>query len=136
MNIEITNKPKKSDDDVIISGLQNFNKQFSSGTFEPLSVYSRAANDDIIGGLIGITFGRWLHISEFWVSEEYRYQSIGSKILHAAETEASARNCVGVTLDTYSFQSLDFYLKHGYEQFGRLSGYADKFDRHYLQKKL
>lgn len=136
MNITISNDPSEKERDVISSGLQSYNRQFSSGTFERLSVCSRSDDNTIIGGLIGVSFGDWLHISDFWVSEEHRGKSIGSKILIAAETEAIARNCIGVTLDTYSFQSLDFYLKRGYIQFGTLSGYANKFERHYLQKKL
>lgn len=136
MNITITNNPDKADDNVISSGLQSYNRQFSSGTFEPLSIYSRTNDDVIVGGLIGVTYGNWLHIHEFWVSEEYRRNSFGSRILDAAEEEAIRRSCIGVTLDTYSFQSLEFYLARGYVEFGSLSGYANKFDRHYLQKRF
>jgi len=136
MKIEITNKPEEIEDDVISSGLESYNRQYSSGSFERLSVYSRATDNNIIGGLIGVSFGNWLHVSEFWVAEEHRGKSIGSEILIAAEEEAIKRKCIGVTLDTYSFQSLEFYLKRGYEQFGCLSGYANKYERHYLQKKL
>jgi len=136
MNITITNNPEKKDDAVISDGVESYNRQFSSGSFERLSVYSRTESGKIIGGLVGVSFGNWMHVSDFWVSEEYRGQSIGSQILERAETEAVARNCIGVVLDTYSFQSLEFYLKRGYEQFGSLSGYANKFERHYLQKNL
>jgi len=136
MMITLTNKPNEADDNVISNGLSSYNKQFSAGTFEPLSVYARADDGNIIGGLVGITYGNWLHISEFWVSEAFRGKSIGSKILAAAEKEAIRRDCIGVTLDTYSFQSPNFYLKNGYIEFGLLSGYAGKYERHYLQKQL
>ena len=136
MNITISNDPHEEERDIISSGLQSYNRQYSSGTFEALSVVSRDDENRIIGGLLGVTFGNWLHISDFWVTEEHRRKSIGSDILRAAEKEGIARSCIGVTLDTYSFQSLDFYLKRGYVQFGTLSGYANKFERHYLQKKL
>ncbi|MDC0435493.1 GNAT family N-acetyltransferase [bacterium] len=136
MNITITNNPAKADNDVIYSGLRAYNRQFSSGSFDPLSIYSRTNDDVIIGGLIGVSYGNWLHVHEFWVSEEHRGKSVGSRILHTAEAEAIRRNCIGVTLDTYSFQALQFYLTRGYEEFGSLSGYGNKFKRHYLQKKL
>jgi len=136
MNITVSNESCDEENDVISSGLRSYNRQFSSGTFETLSVISRNDDNEIIGGLLGVSFGNWLHISDFWVSEEHRGKSIGSKILSAAEKEGIARSCVGVTLDTYSFQSMDFYLKRGYIQFGSLSGYANQFERHYLQKKL
>ncbi len=136
MNITISNDPLDEGNDVILSGLESYNRQFSSGVFEALSVFSRNDDNIIIGGLLGVSFGNWLHISDFWVSEDHRGKSIGSDILSAAEKEGIARSCIGVTLDTYSFQSLEFYLKRGYVQFGSLSGYANKFERHYLQKKL
>ena len=136
MNITITNNPSEADDDVISSGLRNYNRQYSSSSFDPLSIYSRTDNDVIVGGLIGATYGNWLHVDEFWVNEAYRGKSIGSKILDTAETEAIRRSCIGVTLDTYSFQSLQFYLTRGYQEFGSLSGYANKFKRHYLQKRF
>ena len=136
MNITITNNPVETDNDVISAGLESYNRQYSSGSFEALSIYSRTDDDVIVGGLIGATYGRWLHISELWVSDEHRGESIGSRILVAAEAEAIQRRCIGATLDTYSFQALDFYLKRGYVIFGFLSGYADKYERHYLQKGL
>lgn len=136
VTISISNKPDDTNDEVISSGLERHNRLFSSGSFEPLSVYSRTEDGTIVGGLIGVSYGGWLHISELWVHEEHREKSIGSKILVAAETEAIGRQCIGVTLDTYSFQALDFYLNRGYEQFGWLDGYAGIYKRHYLQKKL
>ena len=134
MNITITNEADEADNALILAGLQNYNKQFSAGTFEALSVFSRSSDNELIGGLYGGSFGNWMHIWTFWVSEEHRGKSIGSKILSAAEKEAIARRCIGVTLDTYSFQALDFYLKRGYQVFGSLSGYGGGFERHYLQK--
>ena len=134
MKVSLTNNPSEIDDQVISDGLNRYNRQFSSGIFEPLSVYSRTKDDVIIGGLIGVSYGNWLHVSEFWVEEAFRGRSVGTRILIAAEQEAIRRDCIGVTLDTYNFQSLEFYLKRGYLEFGSLSGYGGKYSRHYLQK--
>jgi GNAT superfamily N-acetyltransferase len=56
--------------------------------------------------------------------------------MDAAEKEARARGCERVFLDTLSFQALEFYTKRGYAEFGRLSGFSGKHDRHYLYKHL
>jgi hypothetical protein len=57
-------------------------------------------------------------------------------LMLTAEEEAITRGCSGSTLDTFSFQALDFYNKLGYRTFGTLSGYNGKHQRHYLQKSL
>jgi ribosomal protein S18 acetylase RimI-like enzyme len=56
--------------------------------------------------------------------------------MSAAEGEARNRKCRHVFLDTLSFQALGFYQKLGYTEFGRLSGFGDKYDRYWLRKAL
>jgi hypothetical protein len=51
------------------------------------------------------------------------------------EHEATRRNCIGVHVDTYSFQALDFYLKLGYQVFGVIEDHPKGHQRYYLQKK-
>lgn len=136
MEFKVTNNPSEVFDHKIANGLAEYNLQYGSGEFEKLSVYCKSEDGELIGGLIGVTYGKWLHVSELWVDENSRKMSIGSNILSQAEIEAIHRGCVGVTLDTYSFQSLEFYLKCGYSEFGRLDGYAGSYTRHYLKKDL
>ncbi len=136
MKFKLTNSPSKDLDKKIADGLSHYNSQYSSGDFEKLTVYCESDCGEVIGGLVGITYGKWLHVSELWVDEKFRRKSIGMNILSQAENEAARRGCIGVTLDTYSFQSLEFYLKCGYSEFGMLEGYAGKYKRHYLKKDL
>jgi GNAT superfamily N-acetyltransferase len=136
MNIEITDSPKKEDDDYIISNVQKYNRQFVDNDGEPLSVYFKNTKGEIIAGLTGKTFWKWLHIEFLWVQETERGKKLGSQLILSAEKEAVSRGCVGSTLDTFSFQALDFYKKVGYSLIGSLSGYADKYQRHYLEKKI
>jgi ribosomal protein S18 acetylase RimI-like enzyme len=136
MNLEITENPSKEDDAFVINKLQEFNRKFSEGKFRPISIYARNNENEILGGLIGKTFGNWLHIECLWVAESERGKNIGSKLVYAAEGEAISRGCLGSTLDTYSFQALDFYKKLGYQIIGSLSGYSGKYQRHYMEKKL
>lgn len=136
MSIEVTSKADEHLDSLISDGIRNFNSEFSSGTVEHLRVYEKNEDNIFVGGLTAATYGNWLHIDLLWVNASERGNGIGSGLLSAAEEEATKRGCIGSTLDTYSFQALGFYLKHGYNQFGQLDGYAGKYIRHYLQKSL
>ncbi len=136
MDIEVTNKADQHFEARIVDEIRKYNAAFSKGTVEQLSVYVRNADSELVGGLSGATFGSWLHIDLLWVSANERGNGIGSRMLLDAEQEAKKRGCTGATLDTYSFQALDFYIKQGYSQFGVLQGYAGKYKRHYLEKCL
>lgn len=136
MKITTTNVPDPEADKVIDAGLDRHAEDYSQIICEGLCIYCRADDGTLIGGLLGDTGGGWLHIFQFWVDEKYRGYSLGREILAAAEVEAVTRGCHGSTLDTYSFQALDFYLKHGYRQIGVIEGYEGKYSRHFLEKRL
>lgn len=136
MKLEITNNPRAEDDDFVIGKTHEYNSNFVPNEFELLSIFFKSNDGEIIAGLTGKTFWDWLHIEYLWVSESERGKSIGSKIVLAAEHEATKRGCVGSTLDTFSFQSLGFYEKLGYSRIGSLSDYLGGHERYYLQKKL
>ena len=136
MELTVTNNPEPADDDFVIENTRRYNEQFVENAYEPLSVYIRDSRNQIIAGLTGKTFWKWLHVEFLWVSEEHRGRSLGSRVMSAAESEAVKRGCIGSTLDTFSFQALGFYQKLGYQLVGTLSGYAGEYERHYLQKPL
>ena len=136
MELTITTQPRQEDDDKIIEATRAYNAQFVGEEWSPISVYVKDDSDEIVAGLTGKIFGNWLHVEFLWVSEDHRGQDIGSKVLSAAECKAMDEGCVASTLDTFSFQALEFYRKQGYEMVGTLDGYYENHQRHYLQKKL
>lgn len=136
MKITTTNVADDEADKVIDAGLDRHAEDYSQIVCEMLCIYCRDDDGVLIGGLLGDTGGGWLHIFQFWVHEDFRGASWGREILDAAEAEAITRGCHGSTLDTYSFQALDFYLKHGYRQIGKIEGYEGKYSRHFLEKSL
>lgn len=81
----------------------------------PLAVQITNEQGDDIGGAAGRTFGDWLLISTFWVSEALCGQNIGSKILKEIELAAQQRGCTKCLLDTLNFQAMPFYEKQGYQ---------------------
>ena len=123
-------------DSVIIARTRDYNAQFLPNEFEPFSVYVHSDSNEIVGGLTAKLFWQWLHVDYLWVDAVQRHQGIGTQILQRAEAFARSRRCTGITLNTFSFQALEFYQKCGYQQFGLLSKYQDDHERHYLQKRL
>lgn len=96
----------------------------------------RAADEEIVGGVIGATHWNWLHIDLMWVKEELRGCGYGHRLLTLAEEEARKRGAEHAYLDTFSFQAPDFYKRHGYQIFGELPDFPPGHLRYYLTKEL
>ena len=102
----------------------------------PVGVFLEDEMGQKLAGLTGETFGNWLCIQYLFVSEQFRGQQIGSKLLEAAEAEARKRGCKYAFVDIFSFQALTFYKKHGYREVFTLEEYPYTGKRHYYTKKL
>jgi ribosomal protein S18 acetylase RimI-like enzyme len=136
MRIEITDAPRKEDEAFVIAQTRKYNSAFTQDDHKSLCVFARDEVGNIIGGLTGRTYWRYLDIAFLWVDEKYRGEGYATELMKAAEAEACARGCERAFLDTLSFQALGFYQKLGYAEFGRLSGFSGKYARHYLHKRL
>ena len=136
MDFKIPTEPDTTADEFVISQTRQYNADFVPNDFEPLSVHCRDDDNRIIGGLTGKTYWRYLDIEYLWVDKAHRGKGIASKIIQMAEQCARIRNCRCAMLDTYEFQALGFYLKQGYEMFGKLDGYCGQYERYYLRKML
>ena len=90
----------------------------------------------LVGGITGFTDRGWLRIELLVIQEELRYQRLGTGLLLAAEDEARRRGCHSAWLDTFSFQALSFYERHGYTVFGALEQYPDTHTRYFVRKSL
>lgn len=89
-----------------------------------------------IGGLTArVGFGR-MFIELLFVPESLRGQRLGEKLMGEAEALARQMGCMGIWLDTFSFQAPGFYKKLGYAEFGALSDYPPGFTRYFLHKSL
>lgn len=104
--------------------------------YKELSIVLNDSTGKMVGGLHGMSNWQWLFIKSVYVNEGHRYKGIGTKLIHAAEVEARKRSCSGVWLDTFSFQSPDFYKKLGYAKFGTIHDYPFGHDRHFFFKKF
>jgi GNAT superfamily N-acetyltransferase len=102
----------------------------------PLRIVLRDADGAIQGGLLGMTTWRWLWVRNLAVAPALRGRDLGTRLLAAAEAEAARRGCVGIRLDTYSFQARGFYLKQGFCESGRIEGCPPGHTRYTMIKRL
>lgn len=104
--------------------------------YQALNLFLRDDEGATHGALRGGSYYGWMFVELLVIREESRGQGLGSRLLQAAEEEARARGCVGVYLDTFSFQARPFYLKHGYEVFGVLEDRPPGHAHYFLKKRL
>lgn len=102
----------------------------------PIRRDAAEAIGEVIGGLWGVTLFGWLHLEMLVVPEPMRRQGVGSALLASAEAEARSRGCVGIYVDTISFQAAPFYEKMGFSTFGVLDDCPPGHQRLFLQKRL
>ena len=102
---------------------------------QPLSV---AAWDGrhLLAGLSGSTWGGCGYIELLWVRADYRRRGLGAQLLEAGESEIRRRGCDQVALSTYSFQAPGFYIRAGYIECGRRSGFPHGHDQILFMKRL
>jgi GNAT superfamily N-acetyltransferase len=80
-----------------------------------LAVLLRDAKGRVLGGLVGHSFWGWAYIELVWLPDGLRRRGHGTRLLALAEAEARKRGCIGIRLDTASFQAPDFYPRLGFE---------------------
>jgi GNAT superfamily N-acetyltransferase len=135
--ISFQEDPQTEAIEAIRSNLVTFNRlQVGRDNYKPFLFTINNATEETIGGIVGEAYLGWLYIELLWVSEEIRNFGYGSKLLIAAETKAKEYGCQNAYLDTFSFQALGFYQKHGYTVFGELPDFPIGYSRYFLTKRL
>ncbi len=140
MKIEVTDNPNPKDLNTISLGIQSFNKNYIGdvATEEDFKFAVFARNDvgKIVGGIRAIAFWNWLYIELLWLKDNYRGTGIGKQLLSNTEEFAVKNNFYRSRLETTNFQALEFYLKQGYEIFGKLDDLPVGHTTYYLKKEL
>jgi ribosomal protein S18 acetylase RimI-like enzyme len=104
--------------------------------WHPVGFFLRSARGEWLGGLTGYIWGGWLHVNFLWVSESFRGQRQGTRLMDAAEAMAKERGAVAATLETFTFQAPEFYWKRGYAVVGQLDHYPPGHSKFFLSKRL
>lgn len=131
--------PSPKSHDIILNGLVEYNEIQTEGRFTAPSSFVLALKNEAgetEGGLSArIAYG-WIHIDLLHIPEAYRGTGIGAALMARAEALARENSCVGLRLDTTSFQAPGFYQKLGYTEFGRLEDSPPGHTRHFFMKRL
>ena len=136
VRVEVTASPSEADKAAVLDGLLGHNEPFlGRSDWCPIGVFASTAVG-VVGGLYGETGRGFLQIDDFWVAAGHRRQGLGSRLLRAAEAEATDRGCHSAWLSTYDFQARPFYERHGYRLFGTLPGYPNDHASFFLVKRL
>lgn len=103
----------------------------------PLDFVLKNSNHEIIGGILsGIGYWGGLEIKILWVRTDQRKKGFGSKLLQKVEKIAISKGAQISILDTFDFQAEQFYIKNGYNEFGRIKNFPKDHQRIYLSKRL
>jgi ribosomal protein S18 acetylase RimI-like enzyme len=133
----VTSIPSASARKTVLNGLMAYNsKHAGPARWKNLAVFLRDKRGRVQGGLLGYSFWSWAHIELLWLPDELRRQGHGRKLIALAEEEARKRGCIGITLDTTSFQAPDFYPKLGFKVYATIEDYPPGHRRFYLIKLL
>ena len=90
----------------------------------------------IAGAGAGTSDFRKIYIYTLFVDEEFRGRGIGRQLMEAIENKAASLGANLIRLNTYSSQSLGFYVKLGYEQFGCYENEEDGYTEYFFLKRL
>ncbi|PBJ03730.1 Acetyltransferase (GNAT) family protein [Pseudomonas ogarae] len=137
LRIERTDTPTDQERQAILAPLRAYNTAQTGGSAPELVAWLvRDEQGDIVGGLYGRVFFRWLYIELLVVPEQARGQGTGSTLMQMAEELAREKNCVGIWLDTFDFQAPEFYRRQGFTECGQIDDYPPGHQRFFFQKRL
>lgn len=130
------NNPNPNNDQIIREGIVNFNAQTLGECSGQFSIYLKDENSIIRGGAVVWVHKESIYVDILWIEESLRGQGYGTKLLQAAEEEGKKRGCKYSTVDTYSFQAEEFYLKNEYQIIGEVRNYLFHHTKIFFRKEL
>ena len=76
------------------------------------------------------------YLETLWVSDEYRRQGLGHRLLETIENDLKEFGCENCHLDTFDFQGPEFYEAQGYSQFGKIEHKKVGITEYFFVKSL
>lgn len=130
-------EPSLSDIECLEGRLYEFNKSATGiADGRSLGILLRDAEQNILAGATGHTWGGTCELRQVWVAESLRRQGIGRTLVAEAEAEAVRRGCRQLVLTTHSFQAPQFYEKLGFTVVSEVADYPRGHSHLVLWKRL
>ena len=106
--LEVTARPSAADRQVVGKGLGAYNRA-AYGRLRGSArwILARDAEGTVQGGAKCEVAWGWVYVDWLWVAEAMRRQGLGGRLLTAAEALAREEKCLGVHLNTWTFQAPD-----------------------------
>lgn len=131
----ITDAPDDKQLLAVDTGLDEHNFSVAPLTeVRPMAAFAKDASDTMVGGAVGRTWGRCCELLQLWVAPSHRHAGVGSRLLRDFEAHARTRGCDTFYLTTLSYQAPEFYLKHGYVDIARITGYPNDIVKFLMHK--
>lgn len=137
MTIEVVASPGNAEREAILRILSAHNDAAVGPTGRrQVAIVVRDAAGTITGGLWGKIGYRWLFVEFLAVVPDHQGQGIGRDLMRRAEALAREADCIGMWLDTFSFQARGFYEKLGFAVFGNIGDFPPGETRFFLSKRI
>lgn len=121
----------------IVNGVDNFNIATTGiAAYYPVQYYLRDEDDSVLGGLLGYTWGDWMHVNHLWIADAARGKGHAREMMAAAESYAKKRGCIGAYLETYSFQARPLYERLGYKVVGQIDNMPPGHTHYFMKKEF
>jgi GNAT superfamily N-acetyltransferase len=133
----VNERPNEKDVQELKQHLRDYNvTHANSDDGYGIAIFLRDEQHQMVAGISGWLWGECLEIDYVWVQETLRGQGIGKRLLITMEEAVIKRGCRQITLETFSFQAPEFYQNLGYNIFGVIEGFGNRFRKFYMQKRL
>lgn len=137
LRLLVSDAPDDSDREAILAPLREHNIAHAGAPqVRPVAILLTDEDGNRVGGLWGRCSYGWLFVEYLAVPEAHRGADHGTALMQRAEAIARDEGCVGVWLDTFSFQARGFYEKLGFTLCGQIDDFPPGHQRFFLQKRL
>ncbi len=118
--------------------LREFNYGIVGKYPEGQNVYLNAKDQrgNLLGGFRGEIYFHWLSVYTLFVEESERRKGLGSRLLAEGEARAKEKGARHSRLETFEWQALGFYLKHGYRELANMPDYYQGYSLSIMVKEL
>ena len=100
----------------------------------PFSVFLKDREQNVLGGVTGVSFYGSLYVDMLWVDIALRRQGWGTKLMKEAEKIGRERGARFVTLNTMDWEARPFYENLGYSVEFTREGY-DQLSKMFMLRK-
>ncbi len=134
---EATDSPAAVDSAAVDDGLGTSNRAAADlANVRPLACFARLPSGELIGGAIARTWGECCELRQLWVAPPHRRRGTGRQLVEMVEQEARQRDCTLIYLETFSFQSPQFYQSIGFRIACEFAGFPAGVVKYVLRKEL